>query len=402
MTGTGTPRTAPRDRRLWWLLIAVVATQTALNLGRPLISYRSVALGADAFDIGLITAAFALLPLLVAVPLGRLSDRIRRTAWILGAGAAAMAVAPLLLAVSQRLVTVAGGSAVLGLGHLTFMIAAQRLVAQRSAEHALDRNFGLLTASAALGQLVGPLLSSVLLTGAHSDSALAGATQQALYVAALAAALALPAVVGLWPATQPEPAATQAAPLPVTALLRRPGVPTGLFTSLALLSSVDLLTAYLPLIAEQRGITPAAVGALLAVRAAASIASRLLVERLVARWSRRLLIMASTLGSAAALSAVALPVSGTVAMAAALALGGFLLGLGQPLTMTMVVRAVPADTRGTALSLRLWGNRLGQVAIPAGAALVAGTTGAAGALWFVCAILLAATRAVHAAPSEGR
>ncbi|KIH99612.1 MFS transporter [Streptomonospora alba] len=387
---------------MWWLLVTVVATQTTLNLSRPLISYHSVALGADALHIGLITAAFALLPLLVAVPLGRLSDRLRRTAWIVAAGIVLMALAPLLLAASQRLTTVAAGSAVLGLGHLTFMVAAQRMVAQRSAEKALDRNFGLLTASAALGQLVGPLLSSLLLADASSGQGLGAQTQQALLVAGLTAALGLPAVLGVWSATQPRSERGGAAALPVSDLLRRPGVPTGLFTSLALLAAVDLLTAYLPLIADQRGISPAVVGALLAARAAASILSRLLVDRLVQRWQRHVLIMGSTLGSAAGLSAVALPMSGTAAMATALVLGGFLLGLGQPLTMTMVVRAVPPDTRGTALSLRLWGNRLGQVAIPGAAALVAGSAGAAGALWFVSAVLLAATGAVRASAARHR
>ncbi|GAA4912975.1 MFS transporter [Streptomonospora salina] len=397
--------TAPRSARprgwLWWLLVTVVATQTTLNLCRPLISYRSVALGADALHVGLITAAFALLPLFVAVPLGRLSDRLRRTAWIVAAGIVLMALAPLLLALSQRLTTVAAGSAVLGLGHLTFMVAAQRMIAQRSGEDALDRNFGLLTASAALGQLVGPLLSSLLLADASSGQGLGPQTQQALLVAALTAALGLPAVLGVWSATQPR-AERGAAALPLPDLLRRPGVPAGLFTSLALLSAVDLLIAYLPLVADQRGITPAAVGALLAARAASSILSRLIVERLVQRWRRHILIMASTLGSAAALSAVALPVSGTAAMATALVLGGFLLGIGQPLTMTMIVRAVPVDTRGTALSLRLWGNRLGQVAIPGAAALVAGTAGAAGALWFVSAVLLAATAAVRTSAARRR
>ncbi|WP_343233641.1 MFS transporter [Streptomonospora sp. PA3] len=387
---------------LWWLLATVAATQTTLNLCRPLISYRSVALGADAFAVGLITAAFALLPLVVAVPLGRLSDRLRRTAWIVAAGITLMALAPLLLAASQRLATVAAGSAVLGLGHLTFMVAAQRMIAQRSGEDALDRNFGLLTATAALGQLVGPLLSSLLLGDASSDGGLEAATRQALLVAGATAALGLPAVAGLWSAKRPTTADGGSAALPLADLLRRPGVPTGLFTSLALLSAVDLLTAYLPLIAEERGISPAVVGALLATRAGASIASRLLVDLLVRRWPRHLLIMGSTLGSAAALGAVAVPASGTAAMAVALALGGFLLGLGQPLTMTMVVRAVPPETRGTALSLRLWGNRVGQVAIPAAAALVAGSAGAAGALWFVGAVLLAATKAVHSSAARHR
>ncbi len=56
---------------------------------------------------------------------------------------------------------------------------------------------------------------------------------------------------------------------------------------------------------------------------------------------------------------------------------GFCLGAGQPLSMTTVVRAASDDARSTALALRLTGNRLGQVAAPAAAGLVAGTGGVA-------------------------
>jgi MFS family permease len=56
---------------------------------------------------------------------------------------------------------------------------------------------------------------------------------------------------------------------------------------------------------------------------------------------------------------------------------GFCLGAGQPLSMTTVVRAAPAGARSTALALRLTGNRLGQVAAPASAGLVAGVAGTA-------------------------
>ncbi|WP_046472285.1 MFS transporter, partial [Allosalinactinospora lopnorensis] len=185
---------------------------------------------------------------------------------------------------------------------------------------------------------------------------------------------------------------------PLGGLLRRPGVPSGLFVSLALLSSVDLLTAYLPLIAENRGIAPSTVGVLLGARAGCSILSRLLLSQLLARWPRRTLVVASALGAAGALAFVTVPWSGPAVMAAGLAIGGFLLGIGQPLTMTTVVMAVPTDARSTALALRLWANRIGQVALPAGAGAVAGTLGAAGALWFACGVLALAAGAARIGP----
>jgi hypothetical protein len=52
------------------------------------------------------------------------------------------------------------------------------------------------------------------------------------------------------------------------------------------------------------------------------------------------------------------------------------------------VQAAPAGARSTALALRLTGNRLGQVAAPATAGLVAGATGVAAPFVMLGALLL--------------
>ena len=81
---------------------------------------------------------------------------------------------------------------------------------------------------------------------------------------------------------------------------------------------------------------------------------------------------------------------GTVGIATAfigMTIGGFTLGVGQPMTMTMISQAVPRSWRGTALALRLMGNRIGQVVLPIAASVVAGPIGPAGGIWFACAIL---------------
>ena len=61
---------------------------------------------------------------------------------------------------------------------------------------------------------------------------------------------------------------------------------------------------------------------------------------------------------------------------------GFALGIGQPLTMTIITIAVPSHTRGTWLALRLSANRVGQTVLPATIGLcsaVAGVSGVFGA-----------------------
>jgi hypothetical protein len=63
------------------------------------------------------------------------------------------------------------------------------------------------------------------------------------------------------------------------------------------------------------------------------------------------------------------------------------LGYGQPLSMTLVVQRVPAHARATALAVRLTGNRLGQVAAPATAGVVAGNAGAGAVFWMLSGLL---------------
>ena len=378
-----------------WLarvLAGVVLTQAALYLARPVTSYRALALGADARAVGLITAAFALVPLVVAVPLGRASDRWR-PGWLLTGGIALGALACALLGLAGRLPGLALASAVLGLGHLALTLAGQSLIARQSGDDRHDRDFGLYAAAASAGQLVGTALAGIVL-GAAGRS-LEDATTAGFLVAAGLMALAVPTSLGtdrLGPAGRPRDR-SEGRPLRAGELIGARGVPAGMFASLAILATVDVLTAYLPVLGTQRGIPPAVVGGLLSLRAAASILSRVLIPWMVGRLGRVRLLAASAAGSA--LLTAALPLAGgTAALAVLLAAAGFLLGIGQPLTMSMVVQAVPEGTRGTALAIRLTGNRFGQVATPAAAGLVAGAAGVSAAFFLLGGLLGLAAVAV--------
>ena len=378
-----------------WLarvLAGVVVTQAALYLARPVTSYRALALGADARAVGLITAAFALVPLVVAVPLGRASDRWR-PGWLLSGGIALGALACALLGLADSLPGLALASAVLGLGHLALTLAGQSLIARQSGDDRHDRDFGLYAAAASSGQLIGPALAGIVL-GAAGRS-LEDATTTGFLVAAGLMALAVPTSLGtdrLGRAGRPRDR-SEGRPLRAGELIGARGVPAGMFASLAILATVDVLTAYLPVLGTQRGIPPAVVGGLLSLRAAASILSRVLIPWMVGRLGRVRLLAASAAGSA--LLTAALPLAGgTAALAVLLAAAGFLLGIGQPLTMSMVVQAVPEGTRGTALAIRLTGNRFGQVATPAAAGLVAGSAGVSAAFFLLGGLLGLAAVAV--------
>jgi MFS family permease len=385
---------------LWILIGAALLTQTSLNLARPLVTYKVIALGGDAAMVGLIAAVYAILPVGAALWLGRISDRRSSLAGLLVTGALLLAAASGLLALAPDLLWIGAASMVLGMGHLVFTIAGQSAIARYAPVDRLDAGFGWFTAAFSGGQLIGPLLAGLLLGHGleSSGSARMTAIDSALYLAAGIAAAAVPlmfarrpkvrrpiegqAAAGSPPAVPPVESALQ--------ILRRPGVAWNMLAAMALLGTIDILVAFLPLLGEERGVAPVVVGTLLAVRACASIASRLMLSQLLQRFSRYQLLVASLLGAGSALLFTPLLLENFWVAALSLAIGGFLLGLGQPLTMSLITQAVRPESRGSALALRLLGNRVGQVGFPLAAGLLAAPLGPVGAIWFACLVLGAA------------
>ncbi|MEU1851533.1 MFS transporter [Streptomyces sp. NPDC019990] len=370
-----------------WLLRLVIAfsfAQGAVSMARPAVSYRALALGADERAVGVIAGVYALLPLFAAVPLGRRTDH-GRCAPLLPVGVVLISGGCALSGVADSLWAMALWSGVMGLGHLCFVIGSQSLVARQSEPHEQDRNFGHFTIGAALGQLVGPIAAGALIGGED----MTGTSTLALVVAGGVAAVAL---TSLWriehrrTTATPSPAG-KGERVPVRGILRTRGVPAGILISLAVLSATDILTAYLPVVGEHRGIAPSVIGVLLSLRAAATIACRLVLTPLLRLLGRTVLLTVTCLLAALLCAGIALPMP-VWALGLLLLSLGFCLGVGQPLSMTTVVQAAPDDARSTALALRLTGNRLGQVAAPAAAGLIAGVAGVAAPFVMLGVLLL--------------
>ncbi|WP_318204353.1 MFS transporter [Streptomyces sp. SCL15-4] len=389
---------APGENRGWLLrlVIAFGCAQGAVSMARPAVSYRALALGADERAVGVIAGVYALLPLFAAVPLGRRTDH-GRCAPLLPAGVVLIAGGCVLSGLAGSLWAMALWSGVMGLGHLCFVIGAQSLVARQSAPREQDRNFGHFTIGASLGQLVGPLAAGALVGGPD----LARSSALALLTAGAGAAVAFTALWRIEDRTAVTARAPRAGRVPVAGILRARGVPAGIVISLSVLSATDILTAYLPVVGEHRGIAPAVIGVLLGLRAGATIACRLVLTPLLRLLGRPALLTVTCLLAALLCAGVALPVP-VWALGVMLTLLGFCLGVGQPLSMTTVVRAAPEEARSTALALRLTGNRLGQVAAPAAAGLVAGMAGVAAPFVMLGGLLLVSSGIALRSPGESR
>ena len=362
-------------------MLHTVLTQVLAGVLRPALAYRALELDVPTAALGAVAASFALAPLALALPSGQLVDRVGERI-VMVAGALLMTASCVVAALAGDVAAVVAASALLGTGHLLSVVAEQAWVANRADPDRYDAAFGSYTFAVSIGQTAGPAL--LLLAGSDTVP-----DTRPLFVGAVAAtALLLLASAVVRPTARHVPDGTQR-PDRLRSLVRLPGLLRLLLVSSVVLTTVDITLVYLPALGAEREVAAGVVGALLAVRAAASTVSRFFVGRLSARLGRRRLLLGSLALSTAALALVPVPMPVPV-LAVVMALLGLGLGVGQPLTMAWLAESTPPGARGRAMSLRLSANRLGQVLLPSGLGLVAVGSGAGGVLWLSAGVLAAA------------
>ena len=375
------------------LCVHTLLFQAVTFLLRPTASYRAIELGVDSALLGLLAAAFALVPLLVALPAGDLADRYGENR-VMAAGSLLVAgSAALFVLYADTFLMLLVGTVVLGTGHLLCAVGQQSMVANLMPPGRFDSAFGYYTFAGSIGQAAGPGLLALF---GHGD-ALPRTGDAFLAAAAVAGGLVL---VSAFARRTPRPhAETPPAERRVTSLLRTPGLPRALVVSSIVLAAMDITLVYLPALGAEAGQSVGVVSALLTARAVATMVSRLFTGALTGWLGRRLLLVLSIGASGVATAVVPLPVPLWVAFAAVVVMG-FGLGVCQPATLAWLAEIAPPGLRGRVMSLRLVGNRFGQVVVPSGIGLVAAGLGAAGVLWVTAATLVAAGAASRGVPMD--
>lgn len=361
-----------RDRSTAALLLHATLIQAVAFLLRPAAVYQAIQLDVPAFALGALGASFAVVPLVIALPVGGLVDRIGARAVMAFGSLVTLASAAVLLLAGGGIAGLLVGIALLGAGHLGCVVAQQAVVAGGAAGTRLDSRFGYYTFAASLGQAIGPAFIPVFAGGAvRPDPEPLFVTGGVLAVVLLAVTAAVRSSPRQ--ASAPSPAGS------TLGLLRVPGLARALTTSAVVVAAVDLTVVYLPALGAERGLPAGVVGALLTVRALASMTSRLVLGVVTARFGRTRVMVLGILVSAVCLVLVALAAP-TSLLFVAVALMGLGLGIGQPITMSWLIERTPADRHGRALSLRLAGNRIGLIALPTVLGAIAAAAGAGGVL----------------------
>jgi len=366
------------------LLLSSTLTQATIYVLRPMITYRAIELDANTVQIGVVAALYALFPVLLALQFGAWVGKIGEGKLLI-VGTLSLAATSLALIFANSVFTLAIATALAGVSHLACMVGGQSMVALRAPRESYDRYFGYYTFSASLGHLVGPLIAALV---AGSDGTLPKSTSSAFLLGFILCVVALFPVIKWW---NNKPSivgkSDQGTYTAAFSLLKKPGIFAAIYISLAISSVADVLVVFLPLFGTENNFSPYAVGIILAIRAGTTMISRFFLGRLSNRFSTYQLLMVSTSISVIACAAMAFAKT-PFSLGAIVFIAGFSLGIGQPLTMSLVSQKTAADERALAVSARLMGNRFGQFLVPAGAGAIAASAGAGG-VFIALSVLLA-------------
>jgi MFS family permease len=377
----------PAEKLLPWakpLLLSSTLTQATIYVLRPMITYRAIELDGNSAQIGLIAALYALFPVLLALQFGSWVGKLGEAKFILY-GTLAMMLTSAVLIFANSLAALAVGAAASGIAHLACMVGGQSMVALRTPDGSHDRYFGYYTFSASLGHMLGPIAAAIV---AGSTGTLPKSTSNAFLLGVVLTIVAIAPVIK-WRNEHPTVSGktnSEGTYKAALNLVKRPGIFAAIYVSLAISSAADVLVVFLPLFGNENNFSPYAIGAILAVRAGTTMLSRLFLGRLSDRFSTFQLLWWSTIISVIACAAMAFAHT-PLALGSIVFVAGFSLGVGQPLTMSLVSQKTESSERALAVSARLMGNRFGQFLVPAAAGTAAAASGA-GAVFIGLAVLL--------------
>ena len=377
--------------------IGLHSCMAGVRLAAPLLALRQ---GYSSWAVGILLGLFAVAPILLALPAGRMADRhgyhvpVR---WAVALAASGGLLALLSTWLVQGDFIVLGAAALLAGAGANFGLIAIQRTAGRTARDATDlrRLFSWLGLAPALSNVVGPVLAGVLID-------LGG------FRAAFAAMALLP-LLSLWWARQvpketPPPRKFEPQQRSAWKLLHTPGLRRLLLVNWLLSASWDVHTFVVPILGHERGFSASSIGTVLGLFAAAVALIRLLIPTLAHRLREAQVLVAAMLATALVFAVYPFVQSAWM-MGVCAALLGLALGSVQPMIMTTLHQITPHDRHGEAIALRSITINFSSAVMPLMFGLAGAALGAASLFWVMGALVAAGSfqaRRISAEPPPVR
>jgi MFS family permease len=379
---TGAAR-AGTGRLLLPLIVSQIGVHGAMGGLRMAAPLDALAGGASAWHVGLLLALFALAPVLLAMPAGRMADRLgfhrpMRLAAGLAACGLLLALASTFMPSPWRTVLLGLGAMLSGAGANIGLITVQRtggLLARDSVERV--QVFSWLGIAPSFSNVIGPVAAGLMID--LGGFGLAYAVLLALPLASVLAARAVPRTAGA-----PVPAPDR--PRGSWDLLALPGMGRLLLVNWLLSMCWDVHAFAVPILGHRAGFSATTIGLVLGSFTLSVTVVRVLIPWL-ARHLREHVVMVGAMLATALLFAV-YPLAGQPwQMALCSVLLGISLGCVQPMMMSVLHHLTPPDRHGEALAVRSMTINAASTAMPLLFGLVGAAVGAAALFWVVGALV---------------
>lgn len=346
---------------------------------RPIISLYANSQGSSTFIIGLLVSCYALLPMLLAVKVGKWLDHFGARAMIT-AGAGGIMVSLLMPILFPRVFILFFSQLLIGLSQLCILLSFQKTVGNWPGNR--DKLVATFTLTGSLGELTGPLLSGF--TYEHYGFRISLGISFLIVLLAFISQLIIKS--DYWKSGAPsfkDKRVTE----PVWKMLKQPNLLKALIISGLVLYSKDLYVAFFPVYASRVGISPGTIGIIVSFMGGMSMVVRICQFQLVQKFGRGLVLTSTLIISGVAYMFV--PGTANVILLAVLTgLLGAGLGLGQPLSLVYALNMTPRERQGEVLGIRLTFNRASQFFAPFLFGGIGGLAGVIPIFWISGGILL--------------
>ncbi len=358
-------------------LIALLGlTHAGFTGARLTLTLQAVHLQASPLAVGILMSLLMVLPVFIAVPVGRWADRGgHERPTLLGvcltvAGCATAALQPSMLVLG--LASVLAGS-----GFTLAHVGVNNAIGHATTTGNRAQAFGAMAVAFSISGVVAPLLAGLVIDhGSH---------RMAFAVMGVFALLAL-TLLRRGPQRSEPPSAPRDTRGGVAGMLRHRPLRAALAVGALMTMGWDLFTFLLPLHGARNGLSATAIGVVVGAFGAGSFSVRMAIPRLMRifdEWRLLALAMAAT-----ALCYLAFPFLNSVAAMLPMAYAlGVVLGCGQPLAMSLMHVTAPPGRTGEAVGMRSSVVSASQATLPLLVGALGTATGLLPVFWVAAGVM---------------
>jgi MFS family permease len=340
---------------LWLVLLVQFLNHTCYKGSKVLLTLFALHLGASPFLAGVLFAMYSVLPALLSVIAGKVSDRVGYRAPMLF-GSVGMLAGMLMPWMMPGLMTLLFSAMVIGGCYIFYTVSVQHLVGSMGQGAERTRNYSWYSLCVGFTSLAGPVLVGFSIEGL-------GHPRTYLLMAGLPV---VPALLLAFVARTPPPVESKAdadRPHRVMDLIRLVPLRKALITGGILETGSEIGNFLLPVYAESVGLSPSRIGLVVGALAVALILVRALLPVLVRYASEEVVLGRSLV--VAGLACVVFPfVEQFVPLMVIAFIMGLGIGCGAPLSMLLVYNRSPEGRSGEAMGLRHTVNKATEACIP--------------------------------------